>query len=260
VLFFPALTAGPIDRAEHFAAEYRALPSIQRQDASRYTIGAARIAIGLFKKFVIADSLALIALNPTNAAQATSTGALWFLLYAYAFRLFFDFSGYSDIAIGLGLLYGLRLPENFDRPYLRPNLAAFWQGWHITLGNWARFYVFSPLSRALLQRKPRPSAVLVVLIAQLATMLTIGLWHGVAWTFALWALWHGVGLFVHKLWSDRTRMLYLRVQQRPTLRRAWTVAGVVLTFHFVVLGWVWFALPDIQLAAATWARLFGQGR
>lgn len=260
VLFFPSLTAGPIDRAEHFAPQVRALDTMPGLDASRYTVGAARIVIGLFKKFVIADSLALFALNATNAAQATSSGALWLLLYAYAFRLLFDFSGYTDIAIGIGLLFGIRLPENFDRPYLRQNLALFWQSWHITLGNWARFYVFTPLSRALLKRKPRPSPLMVVLIAQVATMLTIGLWHGVAWTFVLWALWHGLGLFVHKAWSDRTRPLYLRVQQRPRLRRVWTVAGIALTFHFVVLGWVWFAVPDVQLAAATWARLLGMSR
>lgn len=257
VLFFPSLTAGPIDRAEHFAPEYRALPGMAGLAASRYVVGGTRIMIGLFKKFVIADSLALFALNPLNAGQATTAGALWLLLYAYAFRLYLDFSGYSDIAIGLGIFYGVRLPENFDRSYLKHNIALFWQSWHMTLSSWARFYVFSPLSRALLTRKPRPSPLTVVLIAQLATMLTIGLWHGVAWTFVVWGVWHGLGLFAHKLWSDRTRQWYQSLQARPALRRAWTVAGVLLTFHFVVLSWVWFALPDMQLATSVFVRLFG---
>jgi D-alanyl-lipoteichoic acid acyltransferase DltB (MBOAT superfamily) len=258
-LFFPALTAGPIDRAERFVTDYRALASLSGLAAPRYVVGTTRIVVGLFKKFVIADFLALIALNPVNAAQTTSASALWLLVYAYAFRLYFDFSGYTDIAIGIGILYGIRLPENFDRPYLRQSLAAFWQSWHITLGNWARFYVFSPLSRSLLGRKPRPSPLLVVLVAQVATMLTIGLWHCIALTFVIWGLWHGLGLFAHKVWSDRTRAWFMALQTRPGQRRAWTVAGVLITFHFVALSWVWFAVPDFNLAARVLLRLFGLG-
>jgi D-alanyl-lipoteichoic acid acyltransferase DltB (MBOAT superfamily) len=259
VLFFPALTAGPIDRAERFASDFRALATQRGLDSTRLVMGSTRIGVGLFKKFVIADSLALFSLNAANAAQADAPGAMWLLLYAYAFRLFFDFSGYTDIAIGIGILFGIRLPENFDRPYLRQNITLFWQSWHITLGNWARFYAFSPLSRALLKRKPRPSMLLIVLVAQLATMLTIGLWHGVTANFILWGLWHGIGLFVHKAWSDRTRAWYLRLNERPALRNAWTVVGVLLTFHFVVLSWVWFAVPDFASALQVYARLLGIG-
>jgi alginate O-acetyltransferase complex protein AlgI len=259
VIFFPSLTAGPIDRAERFAPDYRAVEVEPGLTASRVVIGGGRIFIGLFKKFVLADSLALFALNAANAAQTSSIGGFWLLLYAYAFRLFFDFSGYSDIAIGLGILYGIQLPENFDRPYLRPSLAAFWQSWHITLSNWARFYVFSPVSRALLQRKPKPSPLLVVFSAQMLTMLTIALWHGISWNFVLWGLWHGIGLFVHKLWSDRTRTQFISAQSQPFQRWLWRAAGVLLTFHFVALGWVWFAVPDMTQAARLLLRLFGMG-
>lgn len=255
VLFFPALTAGPIDRAERFVKEFRALSDLAD---SRYVIGGYRIGVGLLKKFVIADNLALFALNQTNAAQTDSAVWLWLLLYAFAFRLYFDFSGYTDIAIGIGILYGINLPENFDRPYTRANLTAFWQSWHITLSTWARLYVFSPISRALLVRKM--PAVRVVLIAQLATMLTIGLWHGVTPNFALWGVWHALGLFAHKQWSDRTRLLYRNLQERPTARRLWTAAGWLLTFHFVTLGWVWFAIPDFESALNVLARLFGVSR
>ncbi len=258
-VFFPALTAGPIDRAERFVKDYRALPEHTAQVAPRFVVGGGRIVVGLVKKFVIADSLALLSLNAANALEANSTLGLWLLLYGFAFRLYFDFSGYTDIAIGIGILYGVDLPENFDRPYARQNLTAFWQSWHITLSQWVRFYVFSPLSRALLQRKPKPSPLLVVVAAQLVTMLVIGLWHGVTWNFALWGLWHGVGLFAHKLWSDSTRAWYQALQQHPLRRRAWTVIGVLLTFHFVALGWVWFALPDWETARLTFARLFGAG-
>jgi alginate O-acetyltransferase complex protein AlgI len=223
--------------------------------SSRLVEGCSRIITGMFKKFVLADALGLFALNPTIAQQTTSTGALWVLLYAYAFQLFFDFSGYTDIAIGIGILLGIHLPENFDRPYLKQNIAAFWQSWHITLSNWVRFYVFSPLSRALLKRKM--NALATVFIAQLATMVIIALWHGVSQNFLLWGLWHGLGLFIHKVWSDRTRKQYLALNQRPRLKQVWTLVGIVLTFHFVVLGWVWFALPDPSSALRVWLRLFG---
>ena len=253
VIFFPAYTAGPIDRAERFAPDYRdlTLPPPSRVD------GTQRIAVGLFKKFVIADSLALISLDLTTAQQASTGSGLWILLYAYAFRLFFDFSGYTDIAIGIGILYGIRLPENFNHPYLRQNITTFWQSWHITLSNWVRFYVFTPLSRWLLRRPHKPPTEIILLVCHLITMIVIGLWHGITWTFLIWGVWHGTGLFIHKLWSDRTRKWHRNLQQRPTVAKLWQLTGIVVTFHFVLLGWVWFALPDINIAFITFLKLFG---
>lgn len=260
VIFFPSLTAGPIDRAERFIKDYRALPELYGFDAARYTEGLSRIMIGVFKKFVVADTLALsLSLNPTNAEAVGSPLWLWALLYGYAFRLFLDFSGYSDIAIGIGILFGVRLPENFNRPYLKHDLASFWQSWHITLSNWARFYVFTPLSRALLTHNPKPSPTVVVLTTQLATMAVIGLWHGVTINFVIWGLWHGLGLFVHKQWSDRTRKWYLSLKDKPGQKRAWTFAGWFITFHFVVIGWVWFALPEFEQSVRIFGKLFGIG-
>ncbi|CAG0932089.1 Peptidoglycan O-acetyltransferase [Thermoflexales bacterium] len=259
VIFAPAFVAGPIDRAERFAIDYRALPDLRGLDAARFGRGGTRIAIGLLKKFVVADSLALgMSLTATNAAQTQSAGWLWVLLYGYALRLYFDFSGYTDIAIGLGILFGITLPENFKRPYWQTTLTAFWQSWHMTLSNWARFYVFTPFSRWLLMRQRKPSSTLIVLIAQLATMLTIGLWHGVTWNFLAWGLWHGVGLWVHKQWSDRTRQWYRGLNTKPQQKRAWTIFSWFVTLQFVVLGWVWFALP-IDRAATTFVRLIGLG-
>jgi D-alanyl-lipoteichoic acid acyltransferase DltB (MBOAT superfamily) len=260
VLFFPAITAGPIDRAERFVTDLRALPRMTGLDAARFADGLTRIGTGLFKKFVIADSLALgMSLDGVNVALVHSTGHLWLLLYGYAFRLFFDFSGYTDIAIGLGLLFGVRLPENFRRPYHQTSLTAFWQSWHITLSDWARFYVFTPLSRAVLRRKPRPSPMLIVLSAQLATMVTIGLWHGVSLNFLIWGLWHGAGLFIHKQWSNRTRKWYRGLAEKPAQKWGWTAVSWFLTFHYVVIGWVWFVLPDPVLAVQTILKLFGGG-
>ena len=258
VIFFAALPAGPIDRAERFQSDLQRLDRLSPWDGARILKAFERIGAGLIKKFVIADSLALgLSLNPTNAAHIESTGGLWLLLYGYSLRLFFDFSGYSDIAIGLALLFGIQLPENFDRPYLQTNITTFWQRWHMTLSNWVRYYVFSPLSRALLRRKPRPSPTLIVLIAQLTTMIVIGLWHGISWNFLIWGLWHGLGLFIHKQWSDRTRKWYRHLQQQGWQMQVWRYATWFLTFHFVVVGWVWFLIPDTRLALATLARLFG---
>jgi D-alanyl-lipoteichoic acid acyltransferase DltB (MBOAT superfamily) len=270
-LFFPSWTAGPIDRAERFAGDVAALPALPRWEAARFAEGGGRIASGLFKKFVIADALAVSAsLTSVNAVQAESTLWLWGLLYGYALRLFFDFSGYTDIAIGIGILFGIRLPENFAAPYLKTDITRFWQSWHKSLGNWARFYVFSPVSRALLKRKlastnaasslPLRAAEMrlsPVFAAHMATMITIGLWHGVALPFFVWGVWHGAGLYLHKTWSDRTRAWYRG--HTPRQRRLWTAFAWLLTFHFVVLGWVWFALPDIGLAGQTFVRLFGMG-
>jgi alginate O-acetyltransferase complex protein AlgI len=259
ILFFPALTAGPIDRAERFIKDdpISANPPDHSTDTDAGNMGAGltRVAVGVFKKFVIADTLAIISLSAVTADQATSTGALWLMLYAYALRLFFDFSGYTDIAIGIGLLFGVKLPENFKNPYFKNSIASFWQSWHITLSDWVRFYVYMPLSRYLLKRKWKQNAVIATVT--FATMITIGLWHGVTVPFLIWGVWHGAGLFVHKLWSDKTRKAYRQLQSHPVRAKLWHVGGVFITFHFVVFGWIWFALTDFSQALSVFARLFG---
>ncbi len=252
VVFFPALTAGPIDRAERFVKDLRA-PF--RLESATVIDAGWRLLWGIFKKFALADTLALIALNGTNAAQTTSTSWLWLLLYAYAFRIYLDFSGYTDMALGLGLLCGIKLPQNFDRPYTRQNLTLFWNSWHITLAQWFRTYYFNPITRALRSRNFSPIAI--IFLTQLSTMLLIGLWHGIAWNFALWGVWHGLGLFIHNRWADFTKPRANALDNRPFLKRAAAWGGVLLTFHYVALGWVWFVIPDINLAGRVLLRLFG---
>ena len=253
-LFFPAYTAGPIDRVERFVKDQR---QPFRLDAAAVLEGGTRIALGVLKKFVLADSLALVALNAANAAQANSMLWTWVLLYAYAWRLYWDFSGYSDIAIGLGRFFGIKLPENFDRPYARQNLTLFWNSWHITLAQWFRAYVFNPLTRAL-RARPVPVPV-IIFITQAVTMVLIGLWHGMTVNFVIWGAWHGLGLFVHNRWADFTKPHAALLDSRPRLKRLANLLGVVLTFHFVALGWVWFALPTPALALGVFGRLFGLG-
>jgi alginate O-acetyltransferase complex protein AlgI len=266
-LFFPAVTAGPIDRSQHFQQELNKasqasspLPAPSRLpvvDWSMVIPSAQRILWGIFKKFVLADSLALIALNAQNAVQVRSPIWTWILLYAYALRLYFDFSGYTDVALGLAGLLGIRLPENFDRPYLKENLTSFWNSWHITLAQWFRAYFFFPLTRALRSRPQKLPVWAIVLTGQMATMLLIGLWHGVSWNFIAWGAWHGAGLFVHNRWSDWSRPRLASLEERPRLRALFGLGGGLLTFHYVTLGWVWFALPQINLSLQVFYKLFG---
>lgn len=256
MLFFPAISAGPIDRSERFIKDLRQpfIPSAE-------VLGAAskRLVIGLLKKFVIADLLAMIALNAVNAGQINSTGWAWVLVYAYAFQIFFDFSGYTDIAISMGLLIGIKLPENFNAPYSKPNLTQFWNNWHMTLTQWFRAYFFNPLTRALRSSKKPVPVWAVILITQLTTMTLIGLWHGITFNFVLWGLWHGLGIFIQNRWSDWTKPLSARIQQKPFLNKVVTLFTTLLTFQFVALGWVWFALPSTDLSMQVFGRLFGMG-
>jgi len=256
-LFPPAITAGPIDRAARFANDLR---KEERPKTQTMYPALQRILWGAFKKFALADSLALVALNDRNALQITSPTWLWVLLYAYSLRIYLDFAGYTDIAIGLGALVGIQLPENFRRPYLQTNLAQFWNSWHITLAQWFRAYFFNPLTRFLRASASMPSAWLVILIGQFSTMLLIGLWHGLTWNFAIWGLWHGVGLFVHNRWSSwrRARPHSTRDSGNPA-RKGGSLLGWFFTFNYVTLGWVWFALPSPQESWQVFTKLFQIG-
>jgi D-alanyl-lipoteichoic acid acyltransferase DltB (MBOAT superfamily) len=255
IIFFPAFTAGPIDRLQRF------MPDLQvafRLGSPELLQAGERIVWGIFKKFVIADSLALIALDARNADQIDQAGWMWVVLYAYTLLIYFDFSGYTDVAIGLGMLVGVRLPENFNRPYLQKNLTQFWNSWHITLALWFRAYYFNPLTRALRSRKSIPVQA-IIFTGQFSTMVLIGLWHGLSWNFFLWGAWHGLGLFVHNRWSDRVRRRAAGENPSPHTARLLDWGGVLLTFHFVALGWVWFSLPAPDQALRVLGVLFGAG-
>lgn len=254
VLFFPTLTAGPIDRADRFNKDER---QSFRLSSTALFGGGQRIIVGIFKKFVLADTLALIALNNLNATQTRSTLWLWVMLYAYAFRIYFDFAGYSDIAIGLGRLLGFTIPENFARPYLKTNLTTFWNSWHITLAMWFRAYFFNPLSRAMRTGKHSIPTPIIIAASQLSTMILIGLWHGITWNFVIWGLWHGAGLFIHNRFADLTRARQRKLNAKPRLKTVVDVVRIVLTFNYVALGWVWFALPNARLSWNVMLTLFG---
>jgi alginate O-acetyltransferase complex protein AlgI len=246
-LFPPAFLAGPLERLAPFQA---------RTPLSHALLNHAawRIGRGAFKKFVLADTLALVSLSPQLAQDVTSPWAAWALAYAYAWRLYWDFSGYSDMAIGAGQILGVRLPENFDRPYQKNNLIAFWNAWHMSLGAWFRTYVFLPFSRAGLRRKwPAVNA-----LGQVLTMTLIGAWHALTPNFLVWGLWHALGLIVVRAWMRRTGAWGRRLGQRKWRRALLSALAWGFTFHYVVIGWVFFALPDLESSGRFLRVMFGR--
>lgn len=254
IIFFPAVIAGPIDRLPRFIDDLRKTCILSSEEI---TDAGKRIIVGLFKKFVIADTLSIVALNPVNATQVNDSFWMWVLVYAFSLQIYFDFSGYTDLAIGLGGLLGIKLPENFNRPYLRSNLTLFWNEWHITLTQWFRAYIFNPLTRSLKRSKFKFPAWSIILITQITTMVLIGLWHGINSNFILWGLWHGLGLFFQNRWTNWIKLYAFRINNYPWIKNVSLFLGIFLTFHYVSLGWVLFILPNLDLSWRVFCILSG---
>ncbi len=242
LLFLPKFFSGPLSRLEDF------VPENQRLEPAGQLYGLLRLTAGLVKKIVIVGALAPYA-APLTAGTGTRA-ELILALYAYALFLYLDFSAYTDIAIGLGRLFGVKLCENFCHPYFRRNLQEFWNNWHMSLTLWIRYYIFIPLGKVLYRgfRTPAKHVLLMSFIAMMATMMLIGLWHGLTAHFLLWGAYHGLGLFAVKAldYTLLTRYATLRLR----LRRSRTLAVIsgVVTFHFVTAGWLLFAC-DLATAA-----------
>jgi D-alanyl-lipoteichoic acid acyltransferase DltB (MBOAT superfamily) len=234
--FFPHLVAGPIVRAREF------LPQLESaRDPRQVAVGAGvtLIVIGLVKKVAIADYLARSVVDPVFAVpQAYSAPDVVLATYAYAVQIFCDFSGYTDIAIGLALLMGFVFPQNFDRPYRALSFREFWRRWHITLSRFLRDFLYIPLGGNR-HGKLRQARNLMI------TMVLGGLWHGAAWGFVLWGFIHGAALVIENLFRGRIS---------PPAWLKW-----LLTFHLVVLAWIPFRAPDLTLAGDFISRLVHPG-
>ena len=255
VIFFPSFSAGPIDRVERFLVGLRSQEKLSSDDL---LVAGRRFFLGLFKKFVLADGLALIALDAFSARIPSPLWA-WGLLYVYAFRLFFDFSGYTDIAIGLAKLMRIQLPENFDSPYLKSNLVTFWNSWHMSLTQWFRAYVLNPLARKLRSGRKPAAPFLIVVIGQILTMLLIGMWHGININYVLWGLYHAFGLIVCNRWLEWTKTLREKLSRKRWAGIVFKVIGIALTFNFVAIGWLFFALRTPGLVLIFIRHLAGAG-
>ena len=237
--FFPHLVAGPIVRVNEFVPQLRA-----PRDPRMVLAGPAFLLIagGLIKKTVVADELARRIVDPVFGDPGAHSGAEAMLaIYAFAAQIYCDFSGYTDMAIGIALLLGFRLPQNFDRPYLATSLRVFWHRWHMTLSRWLRDYLYIPLGG---NRKGERMAYRNLMI----TMLLGGLWHGAAWTFLVWGGIHG-GALAGERWL-RGRFDTARVP-------GWV--GWLITFNVVCLAWVFFRAPDLGTAFAVLGQVGASG-
>ena len=243
VCFFPYLLAGPIARARDFIPQLRGPADPHAVDAGRAFL---LVLGGLAKKVVIADYLATHLVNGVFATPGSySSWETLVGIYAYAVQIYCDFSAYSDIAIGVALLLGFKLPENFRAPYTAVSLQDFWRRWHITLSGWLRDYLYIPLGG---NRKGRGRTYLNLLV----TMLLGGLWHGAAWTFVFWGGLHGCGLVWERARADRRAALGLRPRADTAGARLLRRLAV---FHFVAFAWVFFRADTIGGALAVLARL-----
>ncbi len=236
LIMFPKLVEGPIAIYKDFRGQLAG----GRFDAAEFGSGIRRFIIGLAKKILLADTLA-VAANKVFAAEPDQLGLgiAWFGLLCYSLVIYFDFSGYTDMALGVGRLFGFKLPENFDHPYISRSVAEFWRRWHMTLTNWFRTYVFMPLEHSRRRAKFRVQTHILIVF-----FLT-GFWHGANWNFALWGLYFGILLAVEASGFGRR------------LKRAPVVFQHAYTILAVMLGWVLFGIRDIGRWGPFFKALFG---
>ncbi|WP_371187604.1 MBOAT family protein [Thalassotalea maritima] len=246
VTFFPQLIAGPIVQFKDIHPQITSL-STTNTSAINLATGICLFSIGLFKKTVIADSLApyanMVFDNPDTTITLLSA---WQGTLAYTFQLYFDFSGYSDMAIGLGYMFGFTLPVNFNSPYKARNISDFWRRWHITLSSFLRDYLYIPLGGNKFGQVKRYRNLLI-------TMLLGGLWHGAGWNFILWGGLHGLYLSIHHFWRsfiERTFPALFKV-------RVYRTASLIVTFIVVCIAWVFFRSHDLNTATSILMGMFG---
>lgn len=237
VAYFPQLVAGPIERAS------RLLPQIQAPrhvDRHRFNSGVQLILWGYVKKVVIADGLAPYADAVFASPSSFPSTALWVGLYCFAFQIYCDFSGYSDIARGVSRLMGIELMENFRQPYLSRNITEFWRRWHISLSTWLRDYLYIPLGG-------NRHGAFKTYRHLMVTMLLGGLWHGANWTYVIWGGLHGFFLAAHKY---MTGSRHIGQEPVPATLREWALYGLkaVATFHLVCVAWVFFRASSTAVA------------
>ncbi len=246
VSFFPQLVAGPIERAT------RLLPQFHERmhfDQARVASGLRLILWGMFKKVVIADRLALYVNEVYNAPGEHAALTLLIATYFFAFQIYCDFSGYSDIAIGVARVLGFDLMQNFQQPYMARSIASFWRRWHISLSTWFRDYVYIPLGGSRVPQWRWYSNLLIV-------FLVSGLWHGAAWHFVVWGLLHGVLVVLELALSGATLWRAKRQGHEQAWRPPATVS-IVVTFHLVLITWIFFRANTLADAWLVLQRILG---
>lgn len=239
ISFFPQLIAGPIVRYETVAYQIKH----REESFEKFSEGVCRFIIGLAKKVLLANTMAVVADHAFDMPSSELTVVMaWVGAIAYTFQIFFDFGGYSDMAIGLGKMFGFEFLENFNYPYISLSVSEFWRRWHMSLGTWFRDYVYFPLGGSRVKSKAR-------LVFNLFVVWSLtGIWHGANWTFLCWGLMYFVLLTIEKLigWEKKYP------DKMKILRR-------IYTLFFVVMGWVLFRADSIGDAGAYFATMFGGG-
>lgn len=243
--YFPQISAGPLSNYQGTSVQFSNLPN--RLNSEQAYTGLMYISLGLTKKVLIADSLATFLGSTFNTIEGFA-GLLpaWYLVVAFSMRLYFDFSGYTDMVLGVSILFGISLPQNFNNPYLAGNPASFWERWHISLSNWFNYYVFSPLSRSLLRKWGPQGREQAQYTANFATMALVGIWHGTGWSFILWGVYHGLLLNINAWWKRKSRPFH-----------PWI--GSSLFILSLLLGWALFMSPDVDYLRHLFLQLFGFG-
>jgi alginate O-acetyltransferase complex protein AlgI len=237
ILLFPQLIAGPIIRYKDITSQIAA----RERRSSDFAGGARRFVLGLGKKVLVANTLGRVADQVFGIAPAElHAGAAWIGLVCYAMQIYFDFSGYSDMAIGLMRMFGFRVLENFNYPYISQSIREFWRRWHISLSNFFRDYLYVPLGGS---RRGKVRGYINLAIV----FLLCGLWHGASWTFILWGIWHGAFLVIERAGLD------------VVLARAWRPLRHVYAMLAVLGGWVLFRCDTLGHAGAYFAALAGAG-
>ncbi len=239
LFFFPTFMAGPIDTFNNF--HYWVQNTHVRYNARMLLAGVGRIFMGAVKTLLLVPLMLPYATNyHTLLPQMSPWGAVLCAALLYSPYIYIDFSGYCDLAIGMAYMMGIRTPENFNNPYLSTNIAEFWKRWHITFSTFLKIYVFKPIISLLNRFSIRKFRMVVSVIAYLLTFLVCGLWHGSTLNFVLWGLWHGLGLSVYKIFTFHHPV-------KPT--RTNCIIGIVVTFVFVTIGWIFFNYPEKELWA-----------
>lgn len=236
--FFPTQIAGPIKRYQDFIPQ---LSETAKFKLSNFEDGISLIFFGLFKKVIFADNLAVVVQSAFEHPELLSSLDLWLAVYAFAFQIYFDFSGYTDIARGSAQLFGYKVPLNFNLPYLSASISEFWRRWHISLSTWLRDYLFIPLGGS-------KSSRLFTYRNLLITMVLGGLWHGASMHFVIWGAYQGIMLMLHKEFQHITAgVSWLK---RALASKPGHIMSILLTFHVVCVGWVFFRAETLETALA----------
>ena len=235
VVLFPQLIAGPIVQYKTIARELEC----RKAKLSDFSDGAFRFSVGLAKKVILANQIGALWTTISQSSEV-SVATAWLGAIAFSFQIYFDFSGYSDMAIGLGRMFGFHFLENFNYPYISKSITEFWRRWHISLSSWFREYVYIPLGG---NRRGLGFQIRNILIVWMLT----GLWHGASWNFVLWGLYYGILLMIEKLF------LYKKLEKLPAF------VGHIYTIFLVIIGWTIFAQTDLSMLLSYLGKMFGVG-